>query len=430
MIVGVSPSALQEMQLLNQLHFAIPGPQGHPNFSLPIAIAVDSNDIKQELNEVVEEEPNLTEFMSAHSDNILSIPQTLIKNKETVEKNIKKHSITGSHLVFQSTPIALQKVLDINKKGNIGNSEPVPVSHPILMAWFHDMLSIIVHCHANHVILRTLHPDRIMVDQSGVLKIRCLSRSIVIHPDDRDKFLDPYRSWKTNKKRDCGVTDDDILGNPYMAPELLLGSIRYTQESDMWALGCMISHILLNKQIFSGRDRYSKMRAIFKIVGTPSTSNYKKAETYPFFSKCKLATTGNSEKRFKKYSKGVGKALKFMLKSSDVDTTEYSGIFELLEKILDLDPQKRISAADALIDPYMIKYTEKIKSDEFKKQFVNDWTTLKSKIWSLPKDESQNSSNKRKTIFSMETNPDDEVLYDSDKGITRIKREGKRIKTE
>merc|ERR1712238_261739 len=288
--------------------------------------------------------------------------------------------------------------------GNIGNSELVPVSHPILMAWFHDMLSIIVHCHANHVILRTLHPDRIMVDQSGVIKIRCLSRSIVIHPDDRGKFLDPYRSWKTNKKRDCGVTDDDILGNPYMAPELLLGSIRYTQESDIWALGCMISHILLNKQIFSGRDRYSKMRAIFKIVGTPSTSNYKKAETYPYFSKCKPATTGNSEKRFKKYSKGVGKALKFMLRSGDVDTTEYSGIFELLEKI---------------------------KSDEFKKQFVNDWTTLKSKIWSLPKNEGQNSSNKRKTISSMgtRTNADDEVVYDSDKGITRIKREGKRIKT-
>ena len=39
----VSPSMLQEMHLLNKLHILIPGPHSHPNFVLPIAIAVDDD---------------------------------------------------------------------------------------------------------------------------------------------------------------------------------------------------------------------------------------------------------------------------------------------------------------------------------------------------------------------------------------------------
>jgi hypothetical protein len=38
--IGVSPSALQEMELLNQLHSLIPSPRGHPNFVLPIAVSL------------------------------------------------------------------------------------------------------------------------------------------------------------------------------------------------------------------------------------------------------------------------------------------------------------------------------------------------------------------------------------------------------
>ena len=37
---GFSPAALQELQLLTQLHSLIPSPTGHPNLTLPIAVAL------------------------------------------------------------------------------------------------------------------------------------------------------------------------------------------------------------------------------------------------------------------------------------------------------------------------------------------------------------------------------------------------------
>jgi hypothetical protein len=44
MQMGFSAAALQEMQLLRQLHGLIPSPQGHPNFILPVGVAVPGHD--------------------------------------------------------------------------------------------------------------------------------------------------------------------------------------------------------------------------------------------------------------------------------------------------------------------------------------------------------------------------------------------------
>merc|ERR1719444_351966 len=107
-----------------------------------------------------------------------------------------------------------------------------------------------------------------------------------------------------------------------------------------------MAHLLLNKPIFSGRERVSKMRAIFKIVGMPSKTNYNDATLYPHFDVCKPPTKPG--KPDKKYKKDVEKALRYILNQSDINADEYSGALRLLERMLDLDPKKRISAVDAL----------------------------------------------------------------------------------
>ncbi len=368
--VGVSPAALQEMQILTKLHSVIPGPQGHPNFILPIAIAIDDG-AKNKKEKEAPTKPKNIDLMADSTDNLYSFLKTLDKSDSQDEKN---KLMSGSYLVFQPTPIILQRVMSKNKskktEGVQGKRRDL-ISPTILTAWFHDLLSAMAHCHANHIVLRTLHPDQIFIDNNGVAKLSGLTRSIVLHPTDRDRYLDPLSSSK-NKKKSGTVTDDDMASNPYMAPELLLGATRYTSQTDVWTLAALVAHLLIGKPIFSGRDRKSKTRAIFKIVGTPSTSNYKEAQSYPYYNKCKPE---------KKYKSGLVKALTYMFRDGNRNNVDdYAGLLSLLERMLNLDPKKRMSASEALEHSSMTDYTSQTTNEEFHKTFAEDWKALKENL--------------------------------------------------
>merc|ERR1739845_229001 len=96
--------------------------------------------------------------------------------------------------------------------------------------------------------------------------------------------------------------------------------------------------------------------------------------------KCKLPPNGNSAKYDKKYRKDVKKAIRYMMKESNVNPDDYSGALDLLECMLDLDPAKRISAVDALEHNYMNEYVANTKSDEFRQKIADDWISLKRKV--------------------------------------------------
>ena len=38
----------------------------------------------------------------------------------------------------------------------------------------------------------------------------------------------------------------------YSAPEILLGSTRYTKGVDMWSVGCILGELLTGKAVFTG----------------------------------------------------------------------------------------------------------------------------------------------------------------------------------
>ena len=46
----------------------------------------------------------------------------------------------------------------------------------------------------------------------------------------------------------------------YSAPEILLGSTRYTKGVDMWSVGCILGELLTGKAIFTG-TRSAGLRA-------------------------------------------------------------------------------------------------------------------------------------------------------------------------
>jgi len=370
MQMGYSVAALQEMQLLHQLHFLIPSPQGHPNFILPLAIALDS------------ESSNEDEKESSAAPGSSTTPSITANNKAAndilamIERNQraagKRQMVSGSHLVLEPTPINLQKVMSRYQRKNNGGAI---IPSAVLASWCHDILSAISFCHSNHIILRSLLPDQIHLDHSGTAKLSGLSKVMVLHGKDRTKEFDPLKFVRSKKGKDHNTEDVE----PFAAPELLLGGTRHTKETDMWAFGALLANLLLGKQLFPGKDRVSKMTQVFKIVGVPEKDNYERAKRFPFYSN-NMYVIGDEGKK-KKYSRGVEKALRHMLRAFGSDHEEdFSGLRSLIDGLLHLDPKKRMTADEALRHQYMMNHSAHVERQEFRQNYVKDWLDLKENV--------------------------------------------------
>ena len=77
----------------------------------------------------------------------------------------------------------------------------------------------------------------------------------------------------------------------YRAPDVLLGSVRFGADLDVWSLGCVAAELFLRKPLFQvkGENLHSRdiLDAQFEFLGTPpsSTSTYSWMKSLPFFTK-------------------------------------------------------------------------------------------------------------------------------------------------
>jgi hypothetical protein len=124
----------------------------------------------------------------------------------------------------------------------------------------------------------------------------------------------------------------------YRPPEILLGATRYGCPVDIWSAGCILAELLLGKPLFTGKSEMDQLQQIFELLGTPSK------ETFEGLYDLKLLRTGEvtidqerqPKLRSKYASRLPGPAL------------------NLLEKLLELDPQKRLTASRALTSRYFL----------------------------------------------------------------------------
>jgi serine/threonine protein kinase len=389
---------------LKQIHDAIPSPYGHPNFMIPIGISVSgyasapplTNDSTSNIitsSDKVVYDPIISLFQSADSDG----------NKSDTENETSHGS---AYVLFSPTPFVLNRF--ISRKMRTSDDSPL-IGGTILASWFHDIVSALVHCHENHILLRTVSSDQIFVDHSGVAMFGALYRCSVIPVTERSRSKDPLELLKSTKDRKKAKdNDNDMLDDPFAAPEILLGSPAHSKASDIWSVGSLLASLLLNKPFFTGKDRESLLTSQYKIVGTPSTDNFANGVKYPHYSK-----------PMKKYKRGVEKALEHLLKEN---TPQYQKAIDLISRMLHLDSKKRCTAVEALGHEYMSEYIENCQSDEFRKQFAVDWINLKRRVLHLPVDDPGEQSRKRDAMIrSVSTRAtggdeeeDDDDLYNID----------------
>jgi len=360
--IGFSQAALQEMQLLTQLHGVISLPFGHPNFVLPVGIAVASDEERKGSSSPTDEKDD------DPTDPMFSLFRSNEENEKVAEKDKKVKR--KPHLLLHPTPFILNRFMS---KKSLGGAD-LRSNKAVIASWFHDLLSVLVHCHSNHVLLRTIQSDQIVVDHNGTAKYGGLYRCTVLSKDDREETSSSQPMWKaaraaskTLKKKGA---DEDFSNNPFVAPEILLGSPKHTTESDVWAMGALLANLLMGKPLFSGKDRITLLTSQFKVVGTPARDNFEEAVKFPHFTKVP-----------KKYIRGVEKALRHILKD---EGDQHAKAASLIARMLHLDPKKRCSASEALSHEYMIEYLENCATPAFRDEYVEQWMRLKERTLSGP----------------------------------------------
>jgi len=69
------------------------------------------------------------------------------------------------------------------------------------------------------------------------------------------------------------VLTDYVATRWYRAPEILLGSTKYTRGVDMWAVGCILGEMLNGKPVFPGNSTMNQIERIVEITSKPNSED-------------------------------------------------------------------------------------------------------------------------------------------------------------
>ncbi|CAL8470770.1 g10312 [Coccomyxa elongata] len=190
---------------------------------------------------------------------------------------------------------------------------------PQIKCYMKQLLKGLAHCHHQGVLHRDLKAANLLINNEGGLKLADFGLARKFREGDKDSRF-------TNR----------VITLWYRPPELLLGSDHYGPEVDMWSVGCIFAELLTGKPLFPGKDETDQMEKISQIMGSPTEKNYPGVTRLPFHQHLKHRYR---EDRLRKHL---------------LEKAPYlpEGSLDLLEKMLRLDPTKRISAEEAFRDNF------------------------------------------------------------------------------
>ncbi|EDV25811.1 Cyclin-dependent kinase 1 [Trichoplax sp. H2] len=210
------------------------------------------------------------------------------------------------YLVFEFLDMDLKRYLDTLPKGKT-------IDAMLMKSYLYQILLGVVYCHSHRVLHRDLKPQNLLINSKGCIKLADfgLGRAFGV----------PVR-----------VYTHEVVTLWYRAPEVLLGSTRYSCPLDIWSTGTIFAEMWLRRPLFQGDSEIDELFRIFRILGTPDDDIWPGVSSLPEF-----------KSSFPKWSK----------QSYDtfVPNMSESGI-DLLSKMLIYDPANRISGKRALSHPY------------------------------------------------------------------------------
>ena len=134
------------------------------------------------------------------------------------------------------------------------------------------------------------------------------------------------------KKRTTNNYTNKVVTRWYRSPDVLLGSTNYGASIDMWSVWCILGELLLHERaLFMGESEPDQLVQIFNCCGTPDL------EDWPEVVELEGWETLKPKKKLPSTLRQRFKHVECSAKAID-----------LLERLLTLNPKKRITAEECL----------------------------------------------------------------------------------
>lgn len=127
----------------------------------------------------------------------------------------------------------------------------------------------------------------------------------------------------------------------YRAPELLLSNDEYSSAIDMWSAGCILAELYHRRPLFPGTDVKDQLETICQTLGKPSSEEIG------------LIANRRAREFMQKMPSQAKQDMGLLMDGADATAVD------LVEKLLQFDPKKRLTAADALEHPFLQEYRDK-----------------------------------------------------------------------
>ncbi len=199
------------------------------------------------------------------------------------------------------------------------------LDHERISYLLYQMLCGIKHLHSAGIIHRDLKPSNIVVKADCTLKILDFG---LARTAGNTYTMTPY-----------------VVTRYYRSPEIIL-AMGYTENADIWSVGCIFGEILRGAVVFPGNDHIDQWNKIIEQLGTPSQE---------FMNRLQPTVKNYVENRPRHTGYPMDRLFPNLLFPVDSKQGQLTANMarDLLSKMLVIDPLYRISVDEALEHPYI-----------------------------------------------------------------------------
>ncbi|XP_006664935.2 putative cyclin-dependent kinase F-2 [Oryza brachyantha] len=169
---------------------------------------------------------------------------------------------------------------------------------------------------------RDIKPDNVLVDEHGNVKICDLG-------------------FARTKAGSPPPFSNPVAALLYRAPEVLLESTTYDETVDTWALGCLMALLLAGNPLFYGKTEVEMLRAILDVLGMDDLTRWRG------YANCMIK---KSKMRFVRRDSRLREMFPIpgMIGGGGRRPELSPAGFEVLKGLLSCNPERRMTAAEAL----------------------------------------------------------------------------------